>query len=154
MWVRRQVKHDLKKKDYRTKYTSKRWSVSRLKVRIEPWGDVSVPHLYSHLSHKNRCEDVVGQSQEDPLLQNSKERKTWWLSCSTSHDLWTTFWWKAFFFFPSYWAHSLPPKLSSAQLNNVLGRFFPHTSFENIPAHTPVAVSNDGRRALVRFTLY
>jgi len=32
--------------------------------------NVKVPHLYSHLGHKDRSEDVVGQCQEDPLLKN------------------------------------------------------------------------------------
>lgn len=31
-------------------------------------------YLHSHLSHKDRCEDVVGHREEDPLLSNKEEQ--------------------------------------------------------------------------------
>ena len=34
---------------------------------------LSVPHLYEHLCHEDGGEDVVGQFEEDPLLQNKEK---------------------------------------------------------------------------------
>lgn len=37
----------------------------------------TVSYLYSHLSHEDRREDVVGQCEEEPLLPNKNRRETW-----------------------------------------------------------------------------